>query len=291
MGDYDEAVHIGRCGRIHKALRRPVKPRTAGAAPVGCHGWWSLALWQRKRPDISIWCSTPSLGFRLYWTVDYEAESLTAELKLDLPSDDWFTIGFSDRGDITLADVCVLWADPHGRPHLEDGWTDDAGYVTVDEQNDCILGSLKRKGSTLRFLFTRKFDTCDSHDYVIRSSPSLASSHLRTVAQDGTVHLVYATGKGPLRRLEGLRLTRTQHGFQRAQLLKVMEDPPPFPSDTKFANFLNDKTKKRRTGVRLLKLPSDFSYKKHIVRYEANIQKGSEALVHHMELFHCEAPD
>ncbi|XP_050050808.1 dopamine beta-hydroxylase-like [Dermacentor andersoni] len=221
----------------------------------------------------------PESRFRLYWTVDYEAELLTAELKLDLPSEDWFAIGFSDRGDVSLADVCVLWADPHGRPHLEDGWTDDAGYVAVDEQNDCVLGSLKRKGSTLRFLFTRKFDTCDSHDYVI---------------EDGTVHLVYATGKGPLRRLEGLRLTRAQHGFQRAQLLKVMEEPPPFPSDTKFANFLNDKVKvpgqETTYWCRLLKLPSDFGYKKHIVKYEANIQKGNEALVHHMELFHCEAP-
>lgn len=221
----------------------------------------------------------PQSRFRLYWTVDYEAKSLTAELKLELPRDDWFALGFSDRGNVTLADVCVLWADVHGNPHLDDGWTDEAGYVAVDDQNDCVLGSLKRKGSTVRFLLTRKFDTCDSHDYVI---------------EDGTVHLVYATGPGPLRRLEGLRLTRAQHGFQRAQLLKVMEEPPPFPSDTKFADFLNDKVKvpseETTYWCRLLKLPADFAYKKHVIRYEANIQKGSEALVHHMELFHCEAP-
>ncbi|XP_077500682.1 tyramine beta hydroxylase [Amblyomma americanum] len=253
--------------------------RRAGSSPflLRLLVWLLLACAQAARYFELV--LDPESRFRLFWTVDYEAESLTAELKLELPPDDWFALGFSDRGDITLADVCVLWADAHGRPHLDDAWTDDGGYVAVDEQNDCVLGSLKRKGTTLRFLFTRNFDTCDSHDYVI---------------EDGTVHLVYATGKGPLRRLEGLRLTRAQHGFQRAQLLKFMGEPPPFPPDTKFTNFLNDKVKvpneETTYWCRLLKLPSDFAYKKHIVRYEANIQKGSEALVHHMELFHCEAP-
>lgn len=40
---------------------------------------------------------------------------------------------------------------------------------------------------------------------------------------------------------------------------------------------------------RLAKLPeADFSTKNHIVQYEAVIANGSEHLVHHMELFHCE---
>ncbi|KAH8034344.1 hypothetical protein HPB51_023348 [Rhipicephalus microplus] len=100
------------------ALRRPVSlalrvlPRWMSWLVVAC----AVAAKAARYFDLVL---DPESRFRLYWTVDYEAESLTAELKLDLPSDDWFTIGFSDRGDITLADVCVLWADPHGRPHLE----------------------------------------------------------------------------------------------------------------------------------------------------------------------------
>ncbi|KAG0423362.1 hypothetical protein HPB47_000878 [Ixodes persulcatus] len=221
----------------------------------------------------------PQGRFTLYWTVDYDAQVLTAELKLNLARNDWFALGFSDRGEVGQADLCVLWADVREQPHLDDAWTDDAGYVTVDEQNDCVLGSLKRRGSTVRFLLTRSFDTCDSHDYVI---------------EDGTVHVVYATGTGPLRKLDGLRLTRAEHGFQRAQLLKIMREPPPFPPDTKFVNFLNEKvpvpSDETTYWCTMHKLPSDFRYKRHIVRYEANVQKGNEALVHHMELFHCEVP-
>lgn len=55
------------------------------------------------------------------------------------------------------------------------------------------------------------------------------------------MHVVYASGSGPLRKLDGMRLTNAEHGYQRAQLLKVMEESPPFPSDTKFVNFLNNK--------------------------------------------------
>lgn len=219
----------------------------------------------------------PGGRFTMYWTLDYQAQVLTAELKLDLPRNDWFALGLSDRGDIRQADLCVLWADARGKPHLDDTWTDEAGYLTVDEQNDCILGSLRRHGPTLRFLLTRKFDTCDPFDYVI---------------EDGTMHVVYASGSGPLRKLDGMRLTNAEHGYQRAQLLKVMEESPPFPSDTKFVNFLNNKVTVPNVETTywctVHKLPADFSEKRHIVRYEANIQKGNEALVHHMELFHCE---
>ncbi|XP_064458103.1 dopamine beta-hydroxylase-like isoform X2 [Ornithodoros turicata] len=221
----------------------------------------------------------PSSLFKMFWTVDYDTELLTVELKLELQPTDWFAVGFSDRGNITNADLCVLWADKRGKPHLEDTWTDDGGFLSVDEHNDCTLGSLRRRGSVIRFLFTRKFDTCDPQDYVI---------------EDGTVHVVYASGRGPLRRLDGLKLIHSEHGFQRAQLLKIMDDLPPFPEDTRVINFLNDKVAvpavETTYWCSLQKLPYDFRYSKHIIRYEANIQKGSEAVVHHMELFHCEVP-
>lgn len=38
-------------------------------------------------------------------------------------------------------------------------------------------------------------------------------------------------------------------------------------------------------------LPEDFKKKNHVIQYEADIQKGNEAFVHHMEVFHCEVSD
>lgn len=40
----------------------------------------------------------------------------------------------------------------------------------------------------------------------------------------------------------------------------------------------------------LHELPQETETKHHIIQYEALIKPGSEALVHHMEVFHCEVP-
>lgn len=112
--------------------------------------------------------------------------------------------------------------------------------------------------------------------------------------QEGTTHIVYATGQGPISRIEGLRLVQHRYGFQRVQLLK----PPSASQPSKLSYYV----KKFDTLVdnctvpnvettywcRLIRLPSEFERKTHIVQYEAIISNGSESLVHHMELFHCE---
>ena len=61
-----------------------------------------------------------SLGnFHLYWQVDHSAKVVTFELKLQLHPSSWFAFGFSDRGNLTGADLCILWVDRKGNHHFE----------------------------------------------------------------------------------------------------------------------------------------------------------------------------
>lgn len=53
----------------------------------------------------------PDDKLHLYWTVDYEEETVTFELRVRSSEHDWVGVGFSDRGEIKNADLCVLWTD------------------------------------------------------------------------------------------------------------------------------------------------------------------------------------
>ena len=58
--------------------------------------------------------------YRLFWTLDYEASLVNIEVRAKLNTlNDWFAIGFSDYGNITGADLCVLWFDKKPRAYFE----------------------------------------------------------------------------------------------------------------------------------------------------------------------------
>ncbi|RWS14424.1 Dopamine beta-hydroxylase-like protein, partial [Dinothrombium tinctorium] len=221
----------------------------------------------------------PDDTIHMFWSVDYKAELLTMELRIARNEPKfWFAIGFSPYGEFTNADLCILWTDTSKKVHFDDVSTDENGFVNVDDINNCQLINLKRSGQVTRFVFERKFDTCDK-DYVI---------------EDGTNHVLYAIGAGFLHHVYGLRLTKYKHGFQRVQLLKNTIAPPKFPDDTRVLNILNEKVAVPSTDTtywcKIHMLPEEIVNKHHIIQYEAVIQKGSEGLVHHMEVFHCEIP-
>ena len=62
----------------------------------------------------------PQNLYRLFWTVDYQSESLTLEVRTVLNNEyDWFAIGFSDYGELFGADLCILWADRKRKLHFQ----------------------------------------------------------------------------------------------------------------------------------------------------------------------------
>lgn len=94
---------------------------------------------------------------------------------------------------------------------------------------------------------------------------------------------MYAHGKGPLRRFDGLRLSDFNHGFQRVQLLRNLESLPKLPSETRGIEILNDQVEVPNVETtywcKLHLLPEEMEEKHHIIQYEAVIQSGNENLV------------
>ncbi|XP_033208226.1 tyramine beta-hydroxylase isoform X2 [Belonocnema kinseyi] len=170
--------------------------------------------------------------------------------------------------------------DWHRDVKLQDAWTDRNGMINLDSQQDCESFAWKRRGNVTKFTFTRKFDTCDEHDYVI---------------ERGTTHLVWLKGRGPLSSLAGLRIEDAKSsGMSRTEMLRTPHIKPQFPPDTWNFEILNDKVKvpnKETTyWCRVFKLSSALKEKHHILQFGPVIQKGNEHLVHHMEVFHCAGP-
>lgn len=85
-------------------------------------------------------------------------------------------------------------------------------------------------------------------------------------------------------------------GFQRVQLLKLMEPMPRLLKDVKTIEILTENvtvpSDETTYWCHIKKLPDDFEEKLHVLQYESKIFSASEGVVHHMEVFHCEVkPD
>lgn len=62
----------------------------------------------------------PADKYRIFWTLDYKTETATIEVRASLQHEsDWFAIGFSDYGNVSNADLCVLWFDLSLKSHFD----------------------------------------------------------------------------------------------------------------------------------------------------------------------------
>ncbi|KAJ8681301.1 hypothetical protein QAD02_017088 [Eretmocerus hayati] len=216
----------------------------------------------------------------LHWRVDLLEEQIAAEVHFTSEEYSWFAIGFSEYGELKPADYCVFWMDWHRETHLHDAWSDDDGKLNIDERQDCKNFEWKKRGKITKFAFTRKFDTCDEHDYII---------------ERGTTHVVWLRGSGPLSSVSGLRLEDAKsRGMSRTELLRLSHVTPRFPEDAWQWELRADRVRVPNVETtywcRVQRLPSALSAKHHVLQFGPAIQSGSEHLVHHMEVFHCAGP-
>ncbi|XP_050684571.1 tyramine beta-hydroxylase [Leptidea sinapis] len=221
----------------------------------------------------------PKGDILLKWRVYYSINKIRFQIVF---SDDtqpmkWISLGFSDRGDLNNADVCLLWTDYTGQEHFEDMHSDENGKLVRDDKQNCEAFHIDPK--TRSVYFDRYFDTCDDDDYII---------------EDGTVHVIWARGNDKLFSSNGLCISCTSssdHGFIRVRLLTPTavshQSGNAIPITTK-----NLKVPKSDTTYwcKVVKLPQFITSKTHhIIKFESTITKGNEGLVHHMEVFYCDA--
>ncbi|XP_053609984.1 tyramine beta-hydroxylase [Plodia interpunctella] len=246
---------------------------------ICCHHSYLI----RNTPDTDKFAESESVldphgELLLKWRVDYSARRILFQLSLSekAPSSNWFALGFSDRGELENADVCLLWTDYRGHDHFEDMHSDKIGNLIRDNKQHCEGFQLDSK--TRSVFFERNFDTCDPDDYII---------------EDGTVHVVWARGDDKLFSSQGLCLTCTtpqNHGFIRVRLLTPPGRRKAEGHELRFTNKnLKVPSDDTTYWCKVIKLPDYITQTPHhIIQFQSTITRGNEGLVHHMELFYCD---
>ncbi|XP_038139569.1 dopamine beta-hydroxylase isoform X1 [Cyprinodon tularosa] len=212
----------------------------------------------------------------LSWNISYASQEVYMQLRV-AELKHGVVLGMSDRGELTNADLVVLW-DTGTRSYFGDAWSDSKGHVSLDTQQDYELIETKQKADGFYLIFKRPFSTCDPRDYVI---------------EEGTVHIIYGLLDEPLASLEDLNLSRIHTGVQRLLMLRPDMPSPTLPPDVRTLDVVAPNViipnQETTYWCFIQKLPDNMP-KNHIIMYESVITPGNEAIVHHIEVFEC-APD
>ncbi|XP_074654945.1 dopamine beta-hydroxylase-like isoform X2 [Tubulanus polymorphus] len=227
------------------------------------------------RYDISL---DQAGKLHLFWDISPKTEDIFFLVKAKLEEGEWLGIGFSDYGEKENADLVIFYKTSFKKLELVDTFTDNKGVVHVDKHQDYQLLGQKTTKDVTKLTFKRKFNTCDKQDYKI---------------DNGTTHVIYFIGRTPIVSPRGQNLFKFQVGLQRTQLIKSQIPLPDLPDDVKIFDMT----------VKNVHVPSDettywcethllpnLPRKSHIIRYDGIVSNGHRSLVHHMEVFHCEAP-
>ncbi|KAM6975667.1 dopamine beta-hydroxylase [Tautogolabrus adspersus] len=218
----------------------------------------------------------PLGDLHLAWNISYADQEVYMELRVK-ELKHGVVLGMSDRGDLTDADLVVLW-DSGSKSYFGDAWSDSEGHVSLDSQQDYELIEAKQKPDGFYLLFKRPFSTCDPRDYLI---------------EEGTVHIFYGLLDQPLTSLEHLNLSSIHTGIQRVLMLRPDTPSPTLPPDVETLDVVAPNviipSQETTYWCFIQELPENMP-KNHIVMYESAITPGNEAIVHHIEVFEC-SPD
>ncbi|XP_075935561.1 dopamine beta-hydroxylase [Anarhichas minor] len=218
----------------------------------------------------------PRGDLQLAWNISYADQEVYMELRVaDIKHG--VVLGMSDRGELTNADLVVLW-DSGANSYFGDAWSDNEGHVSLDSQQDYELMEATHKTDGFYLLFKRPFSTCDPRDYLI---------------EEGTVHIIYGLLEEPLASLDQLNLSRIHTGLQRVLMLRPDTPSPTLPPDVQTLDVVAPNVvipnQETTYWCFIQTLPENMP-KNHIIMYESVITPGNEAIVHHMEVFEC-SPD
>ncbi|KAI4876393.1 hypothetical protein NFI96_017858 [Prochilodus magdalenae] len=240
----------------------------------------------------------PAGQLQLSWNISYPRQEVYLELRAK-ELRHGVLLGMSDWGEVTNADLVLLWDDGQ-KSYFGDAWSDADGRVTLDNQQDYQLLEAHNSPKGFTLLFRRPFSTCDPHDYVIEA---LVLTALCSDWQEGTVHVIYAILDQPIYSLKQLNVSRLQTGVQRILLLRPDMPAPSLPPDVRSLEVLapdiiipnQETTYWCHTYLLPPNMPKNHIIMGHCMatfltlrtQYESVVTAGNEAIVHHIEVFEC----
>lgn len=143
---------------------------------------------------------------KLSWLVDWSSQEVLFHIANAFEDDyNWFSFGFSKRGEFERSDLCIFeWQDDFFHTAIDAYTSDDGQTIFFDEQQDCKLMRMDDNS----IAFKRKFDTCDPRDLVMH---------------EGTMYLLWARGQNKLL-LDGSHIPKPNvtHGDEGMQMVQVL---------------------------------------------------------------------
>ncbi|XP_057320432.1 MOXD1 homolog 1-like [Microplitis mediator] len=187
-------------------------------------------------------------------------------------------IGFNDKGHMKGADIILAWVDDHsGVVNLLDSHGDEetnASPITDVSQDVKILEGFQNDTHT-SVTFSRRWQTCDPDD--------------RHLTEDN-VRVLWAMHEADPE-LNTAIWHRERCGSRPLRIRAAPARPPPPKSpnvrhwDVKLNQFAVDDKENTVYWCKIFSAP--FNKKHHMIGFEPLVEKGNEALVHHMILYEC----
>lgn len=232
---------------------------------------------------------------KLTWFIDWPKKEVLFNVDDAFTDDtDWFSFGFSQRGQIEGSDVCFFVRNIYDESYNEaiDTYIGADRKIYRDLQQDCELLRIDDRSVA----FKRKFDTCDPQDfnmhegtmYILWSRGSeilnFPMDYETNTTTINAVHRHKREGHSHSPHRAGIN-----DGLVMAQLLRadklVIPERDLLEVDVTL-KAVSIPVKETTYWCHIQKLDDFIQQKHHIVQFEPLIT--NEDIVHHMEVFHCE---
>ncbi|XP_078510308.1 DBH-like monooxygenase protein 2 [Lissotriton helveticus] len=203
------------------------------------------------------------------WDLNKATKEITFQVEAQTLG--WVGFGLSPGGGMTGADIAIGGVMPNQTTYFGDYHAVGQIKPILDPiQNLRLLSVTENETSTI-MRYIRKFRTCDPDDVDVTANTQ------RIIAAFGNTDTLEYHGPN-------------QHFLASVQLLSEtpVPQPDPVPSFThslKMSNFPVPSTG-TTYGCAYLPLPQ-VQVKHHIFKFEPDIQRGNENLVHHMIIYGC----
>ncbi|KAM8846133.1 DBH-like monooxygenase protein 2 homolog [Synchiropus picturatus] len=199
----------------------------------------------------------------LKWGFNDDLEEITFTFVVNTTG--WIGFGLSPNGNMFDADIVIGAVTPSGN-HFTDRHGIGKVMPVIDEEQNCILHSMGESDGQTWMKFSRKFLTCDKHDYHIKAGPE---------------KLIYAYGLNDM-----IGYHQTRRGTKTINLLnyKPQMDVPDSTSITVRVDNLAIPAIDTYYHCKITKLPY-LEKKHHVYKIEAVIDNYD--IVHHILLYKC----
>ncbi|XP_021030429.1 DBH-like monooxygenase protein 1 [Mus caroli] len=240
-------------------------------------GWPLLVLWAllpataagnpgRSYPHRVV--LDPEGKYWLHW--GRQGERLA--FRLEVRTNGYVGFGFSPTGSMAAADI-VVGGVAHGRPYLQDYFTNADRELEKDAQQDYHLDYAMENSTHTVIEFSRELHTCDVND------KSLTDSTVRVI---WAYHHDDPGESGPKyhdlnRGTRSLRLLNPEKANVVSTVLPyfdLVNQNVPIPN------------KGTTYWCQMFKIPT-FQEKHHVIKVEPIIERGHENLVHHILVYQC----